>query len=46
MALNKIFLRHSGDISDANDGVMGIKCADFAEMEREVAGNNNDFFTV
>lgn len=34
------------DISDANDGVVGVKCAGFAEVEWEIAWNDDGFFAV
>lgn len=35
-----------GDVSNADNGIMRVKRASFAELEREVARNNNGLFAV
>lgn len=35
-----------GDVSDADDGIMRIKCTSFAEVKREVARDDDAFFAI
>lgn len=35
-----------GDVGDADNGVVRVEAAGFAEIKGEVAGDNNDFFAV